>query len=123
MMNKSFLPADDLPPTEVTQNDRILHWQLERATGKCFYEACDRITQALLTSCQWYITTVANTLMLVIDCPDIVTFWHIVSNIPQIGNRLERLASSAKIRVYPPFGKGMPFEIGVNEISAYRDWL
>ncbi|MBR8833134.1 MAG: hypothetical protein DSM106950_03575 [Stigonema ocellatum SAG 48.90 = DSM 106950] len=122
-MNKSFLPADDLPPTEATQIDRILHSQLERSTGRCFYEACDRITQALLSSCQWYITTHAEILMLVIDCPDIVTYWHIVSNIPQIGNRLERVASSAKIRVYPPFGKGTPFEISVNEISAYRDWL
>jgi|GEM_PF-3178964 len=28
-----------------------------------------------------------------------------------------------RIRVYPPFGKGAPFEIDVNEISAYRDWL
>ena len=123
MINKSFLPSDDLPPTEATQLDKILRFQLERSTGRYFYEACDRITQALLSNCQWYITTDASNLTLVIDCPDIVSYWHIVSNIAQIGNRLERFASSAKIRVYPPSGKGTPFEIGVNEISAYRDWL
>jgi hypothetical protein len=61
--------------------------------------------------------------MLVIDCPDIVSYWHIVSNLPQFGNRLERLTTNAKIKVYPPFGKGEPLEISVNEIAAYRDWL
>jgi hypothetical protein len=122
-MNKSFLPADDLPPTKVTQLDQILRFQFERSTGRCFYEACDRIRQALLSSCQWYLMTDNNTLKLVIDCPDIVTYWHVVSNIIQIGYRLERFASDAKIRVYPPFGKGMPFEISIQEVSAYRDWL
>lgn len=124
MMNKAFLPPDDLPAANQTQADKLLRWELEQSTGKCFYEACDRITQALLSNCQWYLTTNASTLMLVIDCPDIVSYWHIVSNIPQLGNRLERFSSAnAKIRVYPPMGKGTPFEISVNEISAYRDWL
>lgn len=123
MCKEPFLPSDDLPPTESTQIDKVLRFQLERSTGRYFFEACDRITRALLSSCQWYVTTEANALILVIDCPDIVTYWHIVSNIPQIGSRLEPFASSAKIRVYPPFGKGTPFEISVNEISAYRDWL
>ena len=122
MKNKSYLPADDLPPTEATGIDKMLLQQLERSTGRCFFEACDRITRALLSSCQWYITTDGSTLMLVIDAPDIVTYWHIVSNITQIGSRLQRFASSAKVRVYPPFGKGLPFEISVSEISAYRDW-
>jgi hypothetical protein len=123
MMKKPLLPPDDLPPTEATQIDKILRWQLEHSTGRCFFEACDQITRALISSCQWYITSDAGTIMLVIDCPDIVTYWHVISSIPQIGNRLERFASYAKIRVYPPFGKGTPFEISVNEISAYRDWL
>jgi hypothetical protein len=123
MMKKSFLPPEDMPPTEATEIDRILRWQLERSTGRCFFEACDRITRALLYSCQWYITTNDGILTLVIDCPDIVTYWHIVSNIPQIGNRLERFASNAKITVHPPFGKGAPIEVSVNEISAYRDWI
>ncbi|MFM6312869.1 MAG: hypothetical protein ACKPGB_32305, partial [Dolichospermum sp.] len=104
--------------------------ELEQSIGRCFFYACDafgersyRITQVLLSNCQWYMTTNKTTLMLIVDCPDLVTYWHIVSNIPQLGNRLERFTKDAKIRVYPPFGKGSPFEIGVNEISAYRDWL
>ncbi len=122
MSRLPLLPPDDLPPVEVTKQDGMLHMELERSIGRCFYQACDRITQVLLSNCQWYLTKNA-TLMLIIDCPDIVSYWHIVSNIPQLGNRLARFANDAKIRVYPPFGKGMPFEIGINEISAYRDWL
>ncbi|MFN6562815.1 MAG: hypothetical protein RMY28_023910 [Nostoc sp. ChiSLP01] len=118
-----LLPPDDLPPTEVTREDGMLQMELEQATGRCFFLACDRITRVLLSNCQWYLTTNANILTLIIDCPDLVSYWHIVSNIPQLGNRLERFSTNAKIRVYPPFGKGTPFEIGVNEISAYRDWL
>ncbi|MFN6519576.1 MAG: hypothetical protein RMY29_034490 [Nostoc sp. CreGUA01] len=118
-----LLPPDDLPPTEVTREDGMLQMELEQSTGRCFFLACDRITRVLLSNCQWYLTTNADILTLIIDCPDIVSYWHIVSNIPQLGNRLERFSTNAKIRVYPPFGKGMPFEIGVNEISAYRDWL
>jgi hypothetical protein len=123
MMNKSSLSPDDMPPVQVTQLDRMMQVELERSIGRCVYEGCDQITRALLSNCQWYITTESSVLRLVIDCPDIVSYWHIVSNIPQIGSKLERFCKDAKIRVYPPTGKGMPFEISVNEISAYRDWL
>jgi hypothetical protein len=122
-MYKPSLPPEDLPPTEVTQTDRMLHQELEQSTSRRFYEACDRITQTLLASCPWYTTTDADWLILVVDCLDIVSYWHIVSNIPQLGNRLQRFANRAKIRVYPPAGRGAPFEISVHEISAYRDWL
>jgi hypothetical protein len=123
MSKLPLLPPDDLPPIEVTKQDGMLHLELEQSVGRCFYQACDRITQVLLSNCQWYLTTSNTTLTLVIDSPDIISYWHIVSNIPQLGNRLERFTSNGKIRVYPPFGKGMPVEISVNEISAYRDWL
>ncbi|MEA5583149.1 hypothetical protein VB620_17600 [Nodularia harveyana UHCC-0300] len=123
MSKLHLLPPDDLPPKEVTKQDGMLHLEFERSTGRCFFQACDRITQVLLSNCQWYFTHNSTTLMLIIDCPDIVSYWHTVSNIPQLGNRLERFTSDAKIRVYPPFGKGGPFEISVHEISAYRDWL
>ena len=123
MSKLNLLPPDDLPPSEVTKQDGMLHLELERSTGRCFFQACDRITQVLLSNCEWYLTKNSTTMMLIIDCPDMVSYWHIVSNITQLGNRLERFTSNAKIRVYPPFGKGMPFEISVNEISAYRDWM
>ncbi|HLP87740.1 MAG TPA: hypothetical protein VK184_03910 [Nostocaceae cyanobacterium] len=123
MSKLSLLPPDDLPPVEVTKQDAMLHSELEQSIGTCFYRICDRITQVLLSNCQWYITTEGTTLSLIIDCFDLVSYWHIVSNIPQLGKRLERFTSQAKIRVYPPFGRGIPFEISVNQISAYRDWL
>ena len=40
-MNKSSLPADDLPP-KVTLRDELLLRRLEEAIGKHFYQACDR---------------------------------------------------------------------------------
>ncbi|MBD2663602.1 hypothetical protein B6N60_01527 [Richelia sinica FACHB-800] len=123
MSKLPLLPPDDLPPNQVTKQDGMLHLELEQSIGRCFYYTCDRITQMLLSSCHWYMTNNGTTLMLIIDAPDIVSYWHIVSNIPQLGNRLERFSKESKIRVYPPFGKGAPFEISVNEISAYRDWL
>ncbi|AKG23831.1 hypothetical protein [Calothrix sp. 336/3] len=122
-MNKPFLHPDDMPPLEVTPLDQMLRLELERSTGLCFYEDCDRITQMLLSTCHWYVTTDANSLKLIIDCPDIITYWHIINNITHLSSRLEPFASSAKIRVHPPLGKGIPFEISVDEISAYRDWL
>ncbi|MGB3636042.1 MAG: hypothetical protein WBA39_00390 [Rivularia sp. (in: cyanobacteria)] len=122
-MNKSFLHADDLPPTEVTKGDKMLLLELERTTGECFLLSCDAITQALISSCFWYLTIDAEYLKLVIHAPDIVTYWHIVSNIVQIGMKLEPLASSARIRVNAPPGKATSFEIGVDEVSAFRDWL
>lgn len=118
-MNQSSLPYDDLPPAQATQLDATLRQQLEQSTGKCFYEACDLITQALLSSCEWYVTIDTSALTLVIASPDVETYWHIISDIPQIGSQLEQFASSAKICVFPPVGKGKPFEIGVDEISAY----
>ncbi|MBF2065937.1 MAG: hypothetical protein IGS39_16180 [Calothrix sp. C42_A2020_038] len=122
-MNKYSQSPDDMPPAIISQLDKMMQVELERSIGRCVYEDCDRITQALLLNCQWYITSEASTLRLTIDCPDVVSYWHIVSNIPQIGSRLERFSKNAKVRVYPPTGKGMPFEISVNEISAYRDWI
>jgi hypothetical protein len=122
-MDKPSLPPDDLPSAKAARLDRLLRRQLEESTSKRFYEACDRITQVLLSSCEWYITTNASALTLVINCPDIATNWHILSNIVAIGSRLEQFSSSAKIRVCPPIGKGTPFEIRVDEISVYRDSL
>jgi hypothetical protein len=122
-MNKYSPTPDDMPPEKVSQFDRMMHVELERSIARCVYEECDQITQALLSNCQWYVTYQASTLKLIVDCPDVVSYWHIVSNIPQIGSRIERFSKDAKIRVYPPTGKGMPFEISISEISAYRDWI
>lgn len=122
-MNKPALPPEDLPPAETTQLDRILRRKLEDTTSQHFYEACDRTIQALLSRCEWYVTTQASALTLVINCPDMNTNWQILSCIVQLGSTLEQIAKSAKVRVCPPTGMGTPFEIRVDEISVYRDSL
>jgi hypothetical protein len=122
-MNKPSLPPEDLPPAKDTRVDRILRRQLEESTGNRFYEACDRAIQELLSSCEWYITTNASAMTLVIACSDMQTNWHILNNIVAIGSRLEQISKTAKIRVCPPVGMGSPFEIRVDKISVYRDSL
>lgn len=122
-MNKPALPPEDWPPVETTKIDRILRRQLEESATQHFYEACDRATQALLSRCEWYITTQASALTLVIACPDKETNWQVLNNIVPLGSQLEQIAKSAKIRVCSPTGMGSPYEIRVDEISVYRDSL
>jgi hypothetical protein len=122
-MSKSFLSPDDLPPAEVDQLDGILRRQLEDAIERRFYETCDGVTQSLLTSCEWYITTKALALTLVINCPDLGLNWRVLNNIVPLGTRLEAFSPSARIRISPSVGTGAPFEIRVDEISVYRDSL
>lgn len=105
------------------QLDRILRRQLEESTSRLFAQSCDPITQGLLSNCEWYFTTNATALTLVINCPNLVTNWHILNNIVTISSRLEQLSQSAKIRVCPPIRQGTPLEIRVNEASVYRDSL
>jgi hypothetical protein len=117
-MSRPFLPADDLPPGQPTPEDMMLRRCLAEAAGQRFYESCDRITQSLLYRCEWHITLRASLPTLIIACPDTETYWHIVSAIDQLGNRLRRVMNDGKIRVYPPIGKGQPYEIGVDELQT-----
>jgi hypothetical protein len=120
-MNQPSLSPDDLPPSQPTRLDRILRRQLEDSTGKRFYAACDRNLQALLSSCEWYITTNATALTLVIACPDRITNWRVLNNLVQLGSQLEQFSRRAKIRIYPPMGMDTPFEMRVDEIAVYQD--
>ncbi|MCU0533082.1 MAG: hypothetical protein MUD14_04200 [Hydrococcus sp. Prado102] len=109
------LPNDDLPPTLPTEEDVILRLELARSTSQRFYEACDRITQAFLYRCDWQIAVQANIPVLVISCPDVNTYWQIISLIDEIGKNLNKLVNNAKIRIYAPNGKNMPLEIELDE--------
>ena len=122
-MNEPSLPSDDLPAARSTSVDQMLRRELEEATSRCFYKACDRSLQNLLSSCDWYITTSCSTLILVIVCSNRVTNWRVLNNLVQIGNQLARFSIRAKMRVYPPIGRGTPFEMRVDEIPIYRDSL
>ncbi|MEH1846376.1 MAG: hypothetical protein V7L25_15600 [Nostoc sp.] len=117
-----YCNGDDSHPMQPTSADIILRQQLEDSISKYFYDACDRTIQNLLSTCRWYVTTHANALTLVIECPDQVTNWRILQKIVPMGTLLYGVVSSAKIRVCPPEIQGVPFEMRVDELSVYRDW-
>jgi len=117
-MNNS-LPLDDLPPACPDQSDTLLRRQLEEAVGKYLYQSCDGVTQGLLISCEWYISTLNGELMLVINCPDMATNWRILNNVVPIARQLERFSSQAKLRIAPPSDMGVPYEIRIDEISIF----
>lgn len=117
-----YFNGDDSHPMQPTSADIILRQQLEYSISKYFYDACDRTIQNLLSNCRWYVTTHANALTLVIECPDQVTNWRILQKIVPMGRLLYGIVSSAKIRVCPPESQGVPFEMRVDELSVYRDW-
>ncbi|MBD2681437.1 MULTISPECIES: hypothetical protein [Nostoc] len=116
-----FLNGDDSHPVQPTSADIILRQQLEYSISKYFYDGCDRAIQNLLSNCRWYVTTHASAMTLVIECPDQVTNWRILQQIVPMGTLLNQIISSAKIRVCPPEGQGVPFEMRVDELSVYRD--
>lgn len=120
-MNQFSLPADDSPPATITQIDQLLQRQLEAAVSKCFYESCDGVTQGLLISCEWYFTTTATALTLVINCPNQVINWRVLNHVVPIGSYLEPFATTARIRVCPPVEVGAPVEIRVDELDIYQD--
>lgn len=118
----NYFNTDDSHPFQLTSADIILRQQLEYSLSKYFYEGCDRTIQNLLSNCRWYVTTHANAMTLVIECPDQVTNWRILQQIVPMATLINKMVSSAKIRVCPPESQGIPFEMRVDELSVYRDW-
>jgi hypothetical protein len=123
MANHNFsFNSDDSHPMQPTSADIILRQQLEYSISRYFYDGCDHIIQNLLSNCRWYVTTRANAMTLVIECPDQVTNWRVLQKIVPMGTLLNSIISSAKIRVCPPDIQGIPFEMRVDELAVYRDW-
>lgn len=120
--NNLYFDGEDYHPMQPTSADIILRQQLEYSISRYFYEACDRSIQSLLSECRWYVTTRANALTLVIECPDQVTNWRILQKIVAMGTLLNSIISSAKIRVCPPDNYGVAFEMRVDELAVYQDW-
>ncbi|WP_071190950.1 hypothetical protein [Trichormus sp. NMC-1] len=120
---ESEFDADDKHPMQPTSADIILRQQLEYSISRYFYEGCDRIVQNLLSHCRWYATTHASALTLVIECPDQFTNWQILQQIVAMANVLSGIVSSAKIRICPPDTQTVPFEMRVDELPVYRDWV
>lgn len=120
--NNFYFDSDDSHPIQPTSADIILRQQLEYSISRYFYQQCDRTIQNLLSNCRWYVTTRANAMTLVIECPDQVTNWRVLQKIVPMGTLLHSIISSAKIRVCPPDSQGVPFEMRVDELAVYRDW-
>ncbi|QOV22366.1 hypothetical protein [Anabaenopsis elenkinii] len=120
--NNFYFDSDDSHPMQPTSADIILRQQLEYSISRYFYQQCDRTIQNLLSNCRWYVTTRANAMTLVIECPDQVTNWRVLQKIVPMGTLLHSIITSAKIRVCPPDSQGIPFEMRVDELAVYRDW-
>ncbi|AFY47077.1 hypothetical protein Nos7524_1187 [Nostoc sp. PCC 7524] len=118
---RHYFNSDDYHPMQPSSADIMLRQQLEYSISRYFYEACDRTLQNLLSNCRWYVTTQANAMTLVIECPDQFTNWRVLQKLVPMGTLLSQIVSSAKIRVCPPESEGVPFEMRVDELSVYRD--
>ena len=94
--------------------------QLELSTSQHFFEACEGSIQSLLMECGWTIS-ITDVPTLVIYCPDALGNWRVLSRLAAMAHSLAQFSPQAKIRVYPPAGTGSPFEMRVDERSAYRD--
>jgi hypothetical protein len=122
-MHMPLLPPDDLPPSQSDRTDELWRRQLEESISRYFYESCDGVLQALLIGSEWYITTQAIALTLVINCPDMPTTWRVLNYTVQIGKQLEKFSSAAKIRICPPVETEAVHEFCVSEISTDRNLI
>ena len=112
-MNQSSLPADDLPPTEVTLLNELLYRQLEEAICRRFYQVCGPIMRVLLTNCHWYFQINTSSLILAIVCYDIKSYLSIVDTLPYLVKKLKLFSNNAKIHLFPPNHKGEAWEMAV----------
>ncbi|MEO1404102.1 MAG: hypothetical protein AAFV72_23025 [Cyanobacteria bacterium J06635_1] len=110
--------ADDLPPIQLSRQDRIWHYQLESATGRRFFETCSGSLQALLMTSQWKISSTAQALVLVIHCPQEQTKQRILNYVKPLGQQLAQFSPQAVLRITTPETVADPLEIRVDELTA-----
>ncbi len=114
----NFLPPADSPPKGLTDCDVRLRSQLSRSISRLFFDACDSSTQSLLKECDWAISTHAS-LTLSIDCSTEAKNLQVLNHIVVLVNHLYQFSPSIRIRVYPPVGTGVPFDMRANERVVY----
>lgn len=112
-----ILSSDDLPPLHKTPFDELLQQQLERSISQHFFEHCSRVTQIMLNNCIWNLTICSSGLILVLQCSSSGVYWYITSHLAQIAEQLQSFAGNARIRIVPPAGMGIAFELGVDDIK------
>lgn len=117
------LSPEDQPPQQLSSQDRELRRQLDQFLTQRFRDQIlqSEITlQLSLSQCDWYITTAANVVTLVIECPNEAINWQILHQVQPLGAVMKALSNDAKLRICPPDGSE-PFEIRVDELSVYRE--
>ena len=115
-MNHPYLSSDDLPSYRMTQLSELLLRQLEEATKKSFFLACERMIRILLSSCHWYFKINSGILTLIMICHDIESYQNIMITIPHLAKKLQRFANKARISVSSPVDNGIPWIINIEEI-------
>lgn len=120
-MNYPNLSSDDLPSYRMRQLSELLLRQLEEATKKSFFLACERMVRILLSSCHWYFKINGGILTLIMICHDIESYQNIMITIPHLAKKLQRFANQARISVSSPFDKGIPWIINIEEILPEGD--
>ncbi|MBH8575407.1 hypothetical protein I8752_20810 [Nostocaceae cyanobacterium CENA369] len=120
-MNQSCLPPDDLPSEQTTRASEILFRQLEEATKKSFFLACDKITRILLCSCHWYFQINSGILTLIVICHNMESYRNIMKAIPHFADKLKQFTNTAKITVSSPVDKGIPWVLSIDNIPPESD--
>lgn len=117
------LSPEDQPPPQLSSQDRELRRRLDQSLTQQFTDwltQSDLTLQVLLSQCDWYITTAANVVTLVIECPNEALNWQVLQQVQPLGRAMKSLSKDAKLRICPPDG-AEPFEIRVDELPIYRE--
>lgn len=119
-MNQTDSFCTDLYPTSLANFGAPAHSTFKQDPAHHFYKSCDHDTQGLLWNCTWGFITTADFLTLLIKCPSTEVYWHILTSLSILADRIVPFSYQARIRVYPPVGEGSPLEVGVEEVTAYQ---
>lgn len=85
--------------------------------SQVFYGCCNCQIRDLLCRCRWHIGGKGDRTILSITCPSTFLYGRVLASLEAIGQALRRLSVCARIRIYRPLSFGIPFELGVEELS------
>ncbi len=120
-MNQQYLPPDDLPSCHTIKISEILFRQLEEATKKSFFLACDKMTRILLSSCHWYFQINSGIMTLIMICHDMESYRQIMKTVPQLAEKLKQFTNRAKITVSSPLDQGIPWVLSIDNVLPEGD--
>ncbi|HEY9828268.1 MAG TPA: hypothetical protein V6D19_22750 [Stenomitos sp.] len=85
--------------------------------SQAFYGCCNCQIRDLLCRCRWQVAAKGDRTILSIICPSTFLYGRVLASLEAIGQALRRLSVCARIRIYRPLSFGIPFELGVEELS------